>query len=46
MEKEKQNAAVSDLSKILVELKTMAVDMGSEIDRFVWRYTTFFQLIL
>ncbi|KAH0434467.1 hypothetical protein IEQ34_026825 [Dendrobium chrysotoxum] len=32
-EKEKQNSAVSELSNILVELKTMAVDMGSEIDR-------------
>ncbi|XP_020595693.1 SNAP25 homologous protein SNAP33-like [Phalaenopsis equestris] len=33
MEKEKQNAAASDLGNILAELKTMAVDMGSEIDR-------------
>ncbi|KAI0497732.1 hypothetical protein KFK09_020966 [Dendrobium nobile] len=32
-EKEKQNSAVSELSNVLVELKTLAVDMGSEIDR-------------
>ncbi|OEL36038.1 SNAP25 homologous protein SNAP33 [Dichanthelium oligosanthes] len=33
MEKAKQDDALSDLSNILTELKGMAVDMGSEIER-------------
>jgi len=33
MEKAKQDEALSDLSDILTELKGMAVDMGSEIER-------------
>ncbi|XP_010258125.1 PREDICTED: SNAP25 homologous protein SNAP33-like [Nelumbo nucifera] len=33
VEKEKQDDALSDLSNILGELKEMAVDMGSEIER-------------
>ncbi|KAL5208220.1 hypothetical protein ABZP36_032655 [Zizania latifolia] len=33
VEKEKQDDALSDLSNILTELKGMAVDIGSEIDR-------------
>lgn len=32
-EKTKQDDALSDLSNILGELKEMAVDMGSEIER-------------
>lgn len=31
----KQDDAFSDLSNILGELKEMAIDMGSEIDRLV-----------
>lgn len=31
----KQDDALSDMSDILVQLKEMAVDMGSEMDRFV-----------
>lgn len=33
VEKEKQDDALSDLSNILGDLKSMAVDMGSELDR-------------
>ncbi|KAH0455815.1 hypothetical protein IEQ34_015847 [Dendrobium chrysotoxum] len=33
MEKAKQDDALSDLSNVLGELKSMALDMGSEIDR-------------
>jgi len=33
MEKGKQDDALSDLGNILIELKGMAVDMGSEIER-------------
>ena len=33
MEKAKQDDGLSDLSNILTELKGMAVDMGTEIDR-------------
>ena len=33
MEKEKQEDALSDLSNVLGELKSMALDMGSEIER-------------
>ncbi|XP_052179597.1 SNAP25 homologous protein SNAP33-like [Diospyros lotus] len=33
VEKTKQDDALSDLSNVLAELKDMAVDMGSEIDR-------------
>lgn len=33
MEKEKQDDALTDLSNLLGELKNMAVDMGSEIER-------------
>lgn len=32
----KQDDALSDLSNILGELKEMAVDMGSEIERLVY----------
>lgn len=35
VEKAKQDDALSDISSILGELKDMAVDMGSEIERFV-----------
>lgn len=35
MEKEKQDDALSDLSNLLGELKDMAVDMGTEIERLV-----------
>lgn len=35
VEKAKQDDAFSDLSGILGELKNMAIDMGSELDRFV-----------
>lgn len=35
VEKMKQDDALSDMSDILVQLKEMAVDMGSEMDRFV-----------
>lgn len=34
VEKAKQDDALSDLSDILGELKDMAVDMGSEIERY------------
>lgn len=34
MEIEKQDQGLSDLSDLLGELKNMAVDMGSEIERF------------
>lgn len=34
MEKAKQDDALSDLSNLLGELKEMAIDMGSEIDRY------------
>lgn len=34
MEKVKQDDALSDLSNILGELKEMAVDMGSELDKY------------
>jgi synaptosomal-associated protein 25 len=33
LEKSKQDDSLSDLSNILGELKNMAVDMGTEIDR-------------
>jgi len=33
MEKANQDDALSDLSDILTELKGMAIDMGSEIER-------------
>ena len=33
MEKAKRDDGLSDLSNILTELKGMAVDMGTEIDR-------------
>lgn len=36
VENAKQDDAFSDLSNILGELKGMALDMGSEIDRFVF----------
>lgn len=36
MEKVKQDDALADLSNILGELKGMAIDMGSEIERFVF----------
>lgn len=35
VEKRKQDDALSDLSDLLGELKDMAVDMGSEIERLV-----------
>jgi len=35
LEKSKQDDSLSDLSNILGELKNMAVDMGTEIDRWV-----------
>lgn len=35
IEKAKQDDAFSDLSNLLGELKDMAVDMGTEIDRLV-----------
>lgn len=35
MEKAKQDDALSDLSNLLGELKEMAIDMGSEIERLV-----------
>lgn len=35
MEKAKQDDALSDLSDILGDLKGMAVDMGSELNRLV-----------
>lgn len=38
MEKAKQDDALSDLSNILGDLKGMAVDMGSELDRLVALY--------
>lgn len=38
IEKGKQDDALSDLSDLLGELKGMAVDMGSEIDRLVERF--------
>ncbi|KAK4784500.1 hypothetical protein SAY86_018868 [Trapa natans] len=33
VEKEKQDGALSDLSDILGDLKGMAIDMGSELER-------------
>lgn len=36
MEKAKQDDALTDLSNILGQLKEMAVDMGSEIERLVF----------
>lgn len=38
IEKAKQDDALSDLSNVLVELKGMAIDMGSEIERFVFSF--------
>lgn len=38
MEKAEQDDALSDLSNILGDLKGMAVDMGSELDRLVALY--------
>lgn len=35
LEKQKQDDAISDLSDILGDLKGMAVDMGTELDRLV-----------
>jgi hypothetical protein len=35
VEKDKQDNALSDLSDVLGQLKGMALDMGSEIDRYV-----------
>jgi synaptosomal-associated protein 25 len=35
VEKTKQDDALLDLSNVLDQLKEMAVDMGSEIERFV-----------
>lgn len=35
VEKQKQDDGLSDLSDILGDLKNMAVDMGSEIERFL-----------
>jgi synaptosomal-associated protein 25 len=35
VEKDKQDSALSDLSNVLGQLKGMALDMGSEIDRYV-----------
>ena len=35
VEKAKQEDALSDLSGLLGELKNMAVDMGSEIERLI-----------
>ena len=35
MEKDKQDNALSDLSDVLGQLKGMALDIGSEIDRYV-----------
>lgn len=35
VEKAKQDDALSDLSNLLGELKDMAADMGTEIERFV-----------
>ena len=34
MEKAKQDDGLADLSDLLSELKNMAVDMGTEIERF------------
>lgn len=42
-EKAKQDDALSDLSDILGDLKGMAVDMGSELNKWVaffWSYPT------
>lgn len=38
MEKAKQDDALTDLSNILGQLKEMAIDMGSEIERLVFIY--------
>ena len=35
MEKEKQDDGLSDLSDILGDLKGMAVEMGSELDKYL-----------
>lgn len=35
VEKLKQDDSLTELSSVLDELKDMAIDMGSEIDRFV-----------
>lgn len=42
MEKEKQDDALSDLSNILGDLKGMAVDMGSELEKWVLPATSLF----
>lgn len=36
MEKAKQDDGLADLSDLLGELKNMAVDMGTEIERFAF----------
>uniref|UniRef100_A0A8R7PCP5 t-SNARE coiled-coil homology domain-containing protein n=1 Tax=Triticum urartu TaxID=4572 RepID=A0A8R7PCP5_TRIUA len=41
VEKDKQDNALSDLSDVLGQLKGMALDMGSEIDRYVLRRLQF-----
>lgn len=38
MEKAKQDDGLADLSDLLGELKNMAVDMGTEIERFSLSY--------
>jgi len=38
IEKAKQDDALSDLSNLLGELKNMAIDMGSEIERLVFYF--------
>lgn len=44
-EKVKQDDSLSDLSNLLGQLKEMAVDMGSEIERFTIRILTKFNSI-
>ena len=40
IEKSKQDDALSDLSNVIGELKNMAVDMGTEFDRWLLLYDT------